>query len=165
MSANNPLRRFVDKVNQYPQWLSSRLLTMMFRSKVKLAGTCKVEILHTDGKSVTFRQRNIKRAQNHINGIHAAAMTLLAESATGFITGINLPGDKLPLVKKMDVRFVRRAVGDMTAVAHLTDEQIAMMQQQEKGEVTVAVNVTDSSGETPIECEMVWAWISKKPKA
>ncbi|WP_416307019.1 DUF4442 domain-containing protein [Neptunicella sp. SCSIO 80796] len=162
MPASNPLRKFVDKANQYPDWLSSKLMTWMFRSKVKLAGTCKIDILSTDGKSVTFRQRNISRAQNHIKGIHAAAMTLLAESATGFITGINLPGDKLPLVKKMDINFVRRASGDMTAKATLTDEQIALMQQQDKGEITVQVEVKDANGDTPIECEIIWAWIPRR---
>lgn len=162
MSAPNPLRKFVDRVNRYPHWLSARLMTWLFRHKVKLAGTCKIDILSTDGKTVTFRQRNIRKAQNHIESIHAAAMILLAESATGFITGINLPGDKLPLVKQMDVKFVRRSNGDMTATATLTDEQIKLMQQQEKGEIVVKVEVTDANGDTPIECNIIWAWIPKR---
>ena len=28
-----------------------------------------------------------------------------------------------------------------------------------RGEVTVAVTVTDESGNQPIECEFIWAWI------
>ena len=165
MPVSNPLRKFVDRVNHYPSWLSAKLMTWVFRNKVKLAGTAKIDILRTDGRSVTFRQRNIKRTQNHIGGVHAAAMILLAESATGFICGINLPGDKLPLVKSMNFRFVRRSVGDMQAVASLTDAQIEQMQRDEKGAITVTVVVTDQSGEQPIECDIVWAWVPKKPKA
>ena len=30
------------------------------------------------------------------------------------------------------------------------------------GDVLVAVVVTDESGESPIRCEMVWAWVPKK---
>ena len=89
-------------------------------------------------------------------------MALLAESCTGFIVGINLPGDKLPLIKRMDLNYVKRATGDMTAVASLTDEQIALMQTAEKGEVSVKVQVTDATGIEPLECEMIWAWVPKR---
>ena len=162
MAVTNPLRTFVDKVNQYPQWLSSRLMTWVFRYKVKLAGTTGIEVLQTDGKTATYRQKNKRKAQNHIGSVHAAAMALLAVSCTGFIVGINLPGDKLPLIKRMDLNYVKRATGDMTAVASLTDEQIALMQTAEKGEVNVKVNVTDATGIEPIECEMIWAWVAKR---
>ena len=89
MTVINPLRTFVDKVNQYPPWLSSRLMTWVFRYKVKLAGTTGIEVLETDGKTATYRQKNRRKAQNHIGSVHAAAMALLAESCTGFIVGIN----------------------------------------------------------------------------
>ncbi|MBU3003154.1 DUF4442 domain-containing protein [Paraglaciecola arctica] len=161
MAVRNPLRTFVDKVNQYPQWLSSRLMTWMFRFKVKLAGTTGIEVLHTDGKTATYRQKNSRKAQNHIGSVHAAAMALLAESCTGFIVGINLPGDKLPLIKRMELNYVKRATGDMTAVASLTEQQIALMQTAEKGEVNVTVQVTDALGIEPVECQMIWAWITK----
>ncbi len=159
---HNPLRAFAQKVNQYPLWLRQRLLTWMFRYKVKLAGTAKVDILGTNLKQVTFRQKNYKKVQNHIGSVHAAAMALLAESATGFMVGVNLPGDKLPLIKSMNLQYVKRSQGDMLAVASLTDEQIALMHEQEKGEVTVQVKVTDAQNIEPILCEMVWAWVPKK---
>lgn len=164
MAAKNPLRKLVNTANKFSPWMSSKILTWAFCSQVKLAGTAKIQIVETDGSAVTFRLQNRKKVQNHIKGIHAAAMALLAESATGFITGINLPGDKLPLIKSMKVNYLKRAQGDMQAVAKLSDEQIAMMQQQDKGEVLVNVVVTDESSESPIECEMLWAWIPKKKK-
>ncbi len=164
MSASNPLRKFAEKANQYPEWLSRRLLTFAFRSKVKLTNTVKLDILHTDLKSVTFRQKNYKKVQNHIGSVHAAGMALLAESSTGFVVGVNLPGDKLPLIKEMNLKYVKRAQGDMQAVAELTDEQISLMQTQEKGEVTVKVTVTDAQNIEPVICEMIWAWIPKTRK-
>ncbi|MBN7820739.1 DUF4442 domain-containing protein [Bowmanella yangjiangensis] len=163
MPASNPLRRLVDKANGYPRWLSKRILTWAFCHKVKLAGTAGLEILETDGRTVTMRQRNLKKAQNHIGSVHAAAMALLAESASGFIFGVNLPGDKLPLIKSMQIRYLTRAQGDMQAVASITDEQIQAMQTQERGDTLIAVAVTDSTGAQTIECEMRWAWVTKKP--
>jgi len=35
------------------------------------------------------------------------------------------------------------------------------MQNTDKGETLVAVTVTDESGAEPVQCEMVWAWVSK----
>lgn len=137
-------------------------MTWMFRYKVKLAGTTGIEVLHTDTKTATYRQKNRRKAQNHIGSVHAAAMALLAESCTGFIVGINLPGDKLPLIKSMKLNYVKRATGDLIAVASLTDAQIALMQTSEKGEVKVKVHVTDVTGIEPIECEMIWAWVAKR---
>ncbi len=89
-------------------------------------------------------------------------MALLAESATGFVVGVNLPADKLPLIKSMNFRYIKRARGDMQAVAFLTEAQIKKMEEEEKGEVTVAVKVTDAHGVEPVICEMLWAWIPKK---
>ncbi|MBD3586793.1 DUF4442 domain-containing protein [Salinimonas sp. HHU 13199] len=162
MPQSNPLRAYAKKVNTYPAWLSRRLLTWMFRFKVKLTRTVSLEILSTDLQSVTFRQKNYKKVQNHIGSVHAAGMALLAESATGFVVGTNLPGDKLPLIKSMKLNYVKRATGDMIAVASLTDEQIQMMNTQDKGEVMVEVTVTDAAGIEPVTCEMLWAWVPKK---
>ncbi|MBJ2138707.1 DUF4442 domain-containing protein [Paraglaciecola chathamensis] len=162
MSASNPLKKFVEKVNQYPAPISAFLMTKVFRHKVKLAGTTSIDVVATNGQQVEYRMKNRKKVQNHIGSVHAAAMALLAESATGFIVGINLPGDKLPLIKRMNLNYVKRATGDMKAVAVLTDEQIKLLCEQEKGEINVQVKVTDETGIEPVVCEMIWAWVPKR---
>ncbi|MGB3724883.1 MAG: DUF4442 domain-containing protein [Glaciecola sp.] len=162
MAAVNPLRKFAEKTLTYPHGLAMFLLTAMFRYKVKLVGTTKISIIDTDLQSVTFFVKNRKRVRNHIGQVHAATMALLAESATGFVVGLNLPGDKLPLIKSMDLKYVRRSLGAMTAVAKVSDEQINMMQTHAKGDIMVEVSVTDESGHEPIICEMNWAWVEKR---
>ena len=99
--------------------------------------------------------------QNHIGQLHACAMALIAETATGFVTGMNVPDSCIVLIKSFKVDFKRPTQGAMTAVATLTAEQQHLMQHTEKGETLVAVEVTDESGEAPIQCEMLWAWVSK----
>jgi deoxyribose-phosphate aldolase len=94
--------------------------------------------------------------------VHAAATGLLAESATGFLVGIHLPDSKLPLLKQMQIDYIKRSTGDLTAIATLTDEQIAAMHSEDKGEVTVAVSITDSAGIAPVNANMTWAWVPKK---
>jgi acyl-coenzyme A thioesterase PaaI-like protein len=106
--------------------------------------------------------RNRRPVQNHIKGVHAAAMALLAETASGFLVGMNLSDDKLPLIKTLKVDYLKRTKGDMRAVATLSEEQKQQIYHQPKGEVSVSVIVTDESGEEPIRCEMLWAWVPKK---
>jgi acyl-coenzyme A thioesterase PaaI-like protein len=99
---------------------------------------------------------------NHIQGVHAAATALLAETATGLAFGWHLPEDKLPLLKSMHVDYVRRAEGGLRAEAHLAPEQIARMAAEERGSVEVACTVTDASGAEPVRCTMTWAWVPRK---
>ena len=99
--------------------------------------------------------------QNHIGGIHAIAASLLAESATGIVFGMNVPDTHVPLLKSMTVNFQRRMKGDLVATASLTDEQIALITSADKGDLIVPVSITDESGEEPIEVIMNWAWVNK----
>lgn len=129
---------------------------------VPLVGTGGLRFEELSSSRVVVSIRNQRKVQNHIKGVHAAAMALLAETATGFCVGMNLPDDKLPLIKTLKVDYLKRSAGDMKAVAQLRPEQIQQILTQDKGEVTVPVSITDESGQEPIQCEMVWAWVPKK---
>ncbi len=48
------------------------------------------------------------------------------------------------------------------AKVHLKPEDIVRIQTEPKGEVLVSVTVTDESGNEPIKCEMLWAWVPKQ---
>ncbi len=158
----NRLSRYVSKINHLPLFSRSFLLTKLFCSQVKFANTAGVKLQEVNNKKVLLSLANKKRVQNHIGGIHAVAAALLAESATGLILGLNLPDSRLPLLKSMSLNYYQRMQGDLTATALLTDEQITQIQQQEKGDLIIAVELTDESGQAPIVAEMHWAWINKK---
>ena len=64
----------------------------------------------------------------------------------------------------MKIDYLKRAQGNLTAIATLEAGQIEQIRQQDKGEVRVAVLVSDENGNQPIACEMVWAWVGKKPR-
>lgn len=158
----NSMSRIADKVGKLPAGMRSTVLSMMFGKIVPFLSTAGLRFEEVGHQRLTVSIRNRKKVQNHIRGVHAAAMALLAETSTGFVVGMNMPDDKLMLLKSMKVNYVRRSQGDMRAVASLNAEQIQLMHDMEKGEVLVPVLVTDESGESPIECEMLWAWIPKK---
>jgi predicted GNAT family acetyltransferase len=62
----------------------------------------------------------------------------------------------------MEVDYRKRAAGDMKAEAMLTQEQITMMQTEERGEVDVAVTITDGESKEPIFVRAIWAWTPKR---
>ena len=75
---------------------------------------------------------------------------------------MNVPDTSVPVIKTIKADYVKRAKGNMKAVASLTEEQISAMQTLDKGETTVPVVVTDADGKEPILMEMVWAWTPKR---
>jgi uncharacterized protein (TIGR00369 family) len=154
------LARTVSKVKNYPKWV----LSFLIGRTVRFVGTAGISFEEMTTERVIASIENKPKNRNHIGQIHAAAMILLAETATGMLVGMNIDDNKIPLIKSIKTNFVRRSLGGMTAIATITEEQKALMKSQDKGEILVQVSVTDESGQAPIECEMLWAWITKKAK-
>ncbi|GAA3965978.1 DUF4442 domain-containing protein [Allohahella marinimesophila] len=158
----NKLASIVGRINGLPGFARSRALTLFFNRLVKYAGTSGtvVEKLTTEHCIVTLKNR--KRVQNHIGSVHAVACALIAESATGFVVGMNVPDDKVPVIKSMNIDYVKRAKGDMRAEARLTAAQIQAMKTEDKGEAVINVVITDAEGKSPLIAKMVWAWTPKR---
>jgi acyl-coenzyme A thioesterase PaaI-like protein len=158
----NFLASVVEKINKKPRWYRGWLLNYLLGSTIKFVGTAGVKCESLTREESVWTLKNRKKVRNHIKGIHAAAMGLLAETATGMVVGMNVPDDRVPVIKSMKVNYLKRATGDLKAVATLTGEQIMQIVENEKGELLVPVKVTDSEGKEPIECEMIWAWTPKR---
>ncbi len=157
----NRLEKQVLRLEKLPKGLFSWAIGRV----VPYVGTSNVQFEKMTKEELIVSLKNKRKVRNHIGQIHAAAMILLAETATGMVVGMNIPDDKIPLVKYMKTSFVKRSTGAMQAIAKLSDQQIESIKTLEKGEVTVEVVVTDETGIEPIIVEAVWAWIPKKRKA
>ena len=160
----NRLERQLDRLQDVPVFARTWFRSVVLRRAVPFTGTAGMDFLHMGRERVEIGLKNEKKVQNHIGGIHASAMNLLAETATGMVVGMNVRDDCIPLAKELKMVFRKRATGDMRAVAVLTPEQQALMQASDKGEVRVAVTVTDEAGIEPVECEFTWAWIASSPR-
>lgn len=156
----NRLERTVNKLKAYPGWLLSFAVGRI----VKFTGTAGISYDLMSRDKVVVSMKNRPKVRNHIGQIHAAAMMLLAETATGMVLGMNVPDDKIPLLKYMDSKFIRRSQGRMQAEAILNEEQQQHIMNTEKGDVIIQVKVTDESGEEPVLCEVCWAWVPKRVK-
>jgi acyl-coenzyme A thioesterase PaaI-like protein len=152
----------MNQVARVPAPLRTRARTLLLSRVVKFVGTAKLSIDELSAERAVVTVKNRRIVQNHIGGVHAAAMALMAETATGFVVGMNVPDDRVPVIKSLKVEYKKRASGGLRAVATLTPEQIERMRTTDKGEVSVAVQVTDDAGIEPIVCEMIWAWTPKR---
>ena len=162
MSAPNRLARVIAKFAPMPPWLRRFATTKAFTSQVRFAGTGAVQVLELAEGRAVLQMRNVRKVQNHIGTIHASAMGLLAESATGIVLGMTLPDSKIPLMKSTHIDYVKRANGSLRAEATLPPDMRQRVLTEDKGDFAVPVRVTDEAGEEPIKCTMVWAWVPKK---
>ncbi|MFD1438985.1 DUF4442 domain-containing protein [Acinetobacter terrae] len=161
MTPTNRLSKLVKATAKLPKGIRSTLWSKAFGRVVPMVGSANIRYLEVSHAKVVVKIENHRAMQNHIGQVHACAMALIAETATGFVTGMNVPDSCIVLIKSFKVDFKRPSQGAMIATATLTDDQQKLMQSTEKGETLVAVKVTDESGEEPIQCEMLWAWVSK----
>lgn len=158
----NRLASAVSKVNLAPAALRPAALSAVLGRIVPFVGTAGLAIEELSESRAVVAIANRRKVQNHIGSVHAAAMTLLAETASGFVVGMNVPDDKVPVVKTIGMEFKKRAKGRLRAVATLTDDERERMRRDPKGEVSVSVTLTDEEGKEPIVATMVWAWTPKR---
>jgi len=74
---------------------------------------------------------------------------------------MNVPDTHIPLIKSMNIDFVRRCQGSIRVTASLSEQDYVRIHEEDKGDVSVPVRVEDESGNEPIQAEMIWAWVSK----
>ena len=162
MSSKNQLNKIVSTMNKLPDIVRSKALTTFFAKTVKFTGTAGIVVEELTNQRAVISLKNKKRVQNHIGSVHAVASVLIAESATGYVVGMNIPDSSVPVIKTIKADYVKRAKGDMRAVATLSDKQLKAMRTEEKGETAVTVTITDGESKEPIVMEMIWAWTPKK---
>lgn len=162
MAQTNRLAKLVKATSKFPKGLRSTLWSKAFGRIVPMVGTANIRYLEVDQHHVKVRLENQRNMQNHIKGLHAAAMALLAETATGFLTGLHVPDDRILLIKSLHVDYLKVVQGGLTATAQLILEQQRFIAEHDKAELSIPVTVVDDAGVEAIQCEMIWAWLPKR---
>jgi uncharacterized protein (TIGR00369 family) len=158
----NRIARLIQTVDTLPRPLRPRALSLVLGQVVKFVGTARLDFEELTSARVIVSVRNRRRVQNHIGSVHGAALALLAETASGFVVGVNLPDDRVAVIKTLKVDYRKRYQGRLRATAELTPQQIEAVRTQDKGEVDVKVTVVDEKGTEPVACQMIWAWTPKR---
>ena len=162
MSFENQFTRILDRLGKLPGNMPTRAFSFAFGKMVPYVSTSGVRIESVSEDCVVGTIKNRRKVRNHVGGVHAAAIALLAETTSGIVVGRNIPDGSLPLIKTMVLNYVKRNYGDFRAEARLAPEQIEKIRTEPKGTTVVPVTLTDGKGNESVTCEMVWAWVPKK---
>ena len=162
MPERNRLSRAIHRLDKLPMSFRRTLITWIFGGAVHFVRTAGLVFEELSEERAVLLVRNRRRVQNHIGTVHAAAVALLGETATGAVFGMSVPDDKFPILKSMRISYVRRSQGALRAEATLSAELRARFTREEKGELVVPVKITDEMGEPTVDAEYIWAWRPKK---
>ena len=158
----NRLNRVMNNLERLPAGWQTRVRSFIIGKIIPFAGTasCRVEKLTNNVCVVKIKKR--RKVGNHIGTLHAAAMALAAESATGFVTAMNVPDSRVLVIRNMNLTYLKRTKGDLTATATLSDADLERLKNEEKGDISVPVVLKDAEGTESVTAEMIWAWTPKR---
>jgi|TARA_B110000211_G_C13921504_1_gene482987 uncharacterized protein (TIGR00369 family) len=162
MSKPNRLTTVVNTFQKMPSPIRTFALSKAMGKVIKYVGTSGLRFEKLTPNECIVVIPNRKKVQNHIGSVHAAAMGLLAETATGFMTGLTVPDNRIIVIKSMHLEYLKQAKGDMTAVATFSDEQVEFIKNNEKADINVPVVITDEKGVETVKATMIWAWTPKR---
>ena len=130
-------RKLADKPGG--RWLFSKLACF----KAPYFASIAPRIVSLEPQRGVASLRHRRRVTNHIGTVHAIALCNLAEFVGGLTCDVSLPRGMRWIPKGMQVEYLKKAVGTMTATA--TPEFIA--EASDSGyDLPFNVSVTDDSG-------------------
>lgn len=141
-----------------PRALQRSLLSRVAGIMVPYLGTSSVQIEEAAPGRAVLSLRNRRKVQNHMKTVHASAMFLLAEAATGVVLSANLPDGSRFATTRAEVEYVQKSKGGLRATATLSEEQRTRILTEESGRLKVPVTVIDESGQEPARFSVEWSW-------
>ena len=160
MPATNPFVRIADRYRDVPPRLRRPLVTRAIGEVIPFVGTAGCFIEAYTPRRGAVRLDNETRLRNHLGGLHAAALALLAETATGLVVALNVPDGSSPLLRTMDISFDKFARATVQSEATLTDGKASQIRSRPLGQVEVDVTLTAPDDETTlVSGSLRWAWV------
>jgi len=163
MPASNPFADIAARYADVPVPLRRPLVTEAIGEVIPFVDTAGCSVEAYTPTRVAVRLDNRTAVQNHLGGLHAAALALLAETASGLVVALNVPPASAPLLRSMDVSFERFAQHAVQAEATLTPEETDRIQSRPVGRIDVAVTLTAPEDDEPLASSTLeWAWLPEE---
>lgn len=159
---NNMFARLIARLDKLPEGLRNWLVGMLFGQYTRYFRTNRIRIDTLTPLEVTLALGNHRKVRNHVDGIHAVAITLACEYASGLLVGQHVPEQAIVVVKTMHVDLHKPVKGGIRATARLTEAEVEQIRTAPKGALKVPVTVVDEKDVTPITGYMEMAWFPKK---
>jgi acyl-coenzyme A thioesterase PaaI-like protein len=144
------------RLSRWPggRWLFARVLC--FRAPYFGSIAPRIDVLEP-GRCIA-RLRDHRRVRNHVGTVHAIALCNLAEPAGGLMVDATLPASMRWIPRGLQVEYLHKAVGGMTATARTT---AAIVVAGSGYELPLKVEITDPAGQTVFRAR-IDMWISPR---
>lgn len=131
-------------------------------------------IRRTGLKILEFRSRYVKIMMpiqgngNHVGIMYAGSLFSLGEASGGFVFASTFdPLQYYPIVKEVNIKFIKPATTDVTLIAELNDEQADTVSRQlnedGRSRLTAAFEIKDTANEVVALVSGIWP-IRKLPE-
>ncbi len=143
------LRAWWSRLSGVPggRWLFSRL----FGLAVPYSGGVRPSIRDLSPGRAVIAIDDRRAVRNHLDSIHAIALTNLAEMTTGLALGFGLPEGMRTILVRVECAFVRKARGTVTAVC-----EAPVYTRVVEEEVALESVLTNAAGDVVAKGRAVW---------
>ena len=138
------------------KWLFSRLVCLKAPPFASMAP----RLLTLEPGLGVARIRHRRRVQNHIGTVHAIALCNLAEFVGGLTCDVTIPRSMRWIPKGMQVEYVAKAIGTMTATARPLGEAL---ESSGGHELPFEVVVANDAGEAVFRA-VIDMWVSPRKR-
>mmetsp|Transcript_3199 Transcript_3199/g.11044 ORF Transcript_3199/g.11044 Transcript_3199/m.11044 type:complete len:165 (-) Transcript_3199:172-666(-) len=150
------------KCMQYP--MGNRLFSWAFCYKAPYFSSIFPLVLELAPGKAVVQMHQRRAVQNHIGTVHAIACCNLVEMAMGCAAEATIPPHLRWLPKGMDVNYVAKAKGTLTATVDVDPETIFTLDKY-PGQVDFPVVVKDAQDQDVVTATVRLHVSEKKPKA
>ena len=130
------------------RWLFGRLIA--FGIPYSASTGAKVRLLEPGHCIVVLTDR--RKVRNHLNSIHAVALTNVGELASGLAMTTALPAGTRAIVTKLATEYVKKARGTIVVESRVADPPHPAVPM----EVQVEATMTDAAGELVARVQATW---------
>lgn len=133
-----------------------------FPQAVPMVATLSLTFDELDHQTASMTLPDQSAYHNHVGGPHAGAMFTLAESASGALVLANFGdrlGDATPLAVEATIRYLKLAMGPVTATARMMRSGEEILGELDRGgrpEFLVEIDLTSSDGTVTGQMTIVW---------
>jgi acyl-coenzyme A thioesterase PaaI-like protein len=152
------LRKVWGKLHRLP--FGKQIFSWIFGMCIPYTGSVSPRVLELSPGLVKIAIRDKRAVRNHLNSVHAIAMTNIGEAVTGLSVTLSLPDHSRCILTEINTKFLKKARGSLTAVC-----RYEVPPGFEEGLLEVESHIENDRGEIVAVTVAHWIVSASKPSS